>query len=58
MTTPDDLVPRLTRFLRPGGRLGIATPALTREVHGLGAVPPHIERSIGGEAAPWHTAEW
>jgi cyclopropane fatty-acyl-phospholipid synthase-like methyltransferase len=56
--TADGYLPYLVRFLRPGGRLGIATPGMTREVRDLGAVPAHIERVVGWEAMAWHTAEW
>jgi cyclopropane fatty-acyl-phospholipid synthase-like methyltransferase len=56
--TADSYLPYLARFLRPGGQLGVATPALTREVRELGAIPPHIEKVVGWEAIAWHTAEW
>jgi len=56
--TSDSYLPYLTRFLRPGGQLGIATPAMTREVRALGAIPPHIKQVVGWEAIAWHTAEW
>ncbi|PDP89676.1 SAM-dependent methyltransferase [Glycomyces fuscus] len=56
--TADTYLPYLVRFLRPGGQLGVATPAMTREVRDLGAVPDHIGRVVGWEAIAWHTAEW
>jgi SAM-dependent methyltransferase len=56
--TADGYLPYLVRFLRPGGQLGVATPALTREVRELGAIPPHIKEVVGWEAMAWHTAEW
>ncbi|KND45673.1 MULTISPECIES: SAM-dependent methyltransferase [Streptomyces] len=56
--TADGYLPYLVRFLRPGGQLGVATPALTREVRDLGSVPPHIKAVVGWEAIAWHTAEW
>ncbi len=56
--TADSYLPYLVRFLRPGGQLGIATPAMTREVRELGAIPPHIKDLVGWEAIAWHTAEW
>lgn len=56
--TADSYLPYLVRFLRPGGRLGMATPAMTREVRELGAIPPHIKKVVGWEAIAWHTAEW
>ncbi|MFD5075570.1 SAM-dependent methyltransferase [Streptomyces sp. NPDC058371] len=56
--TADGYLPQLLRFLRPGGQLGIATPALTREVRELGAIPPHVRKLVGWEALAWHTADW
>ncbi|MFH8597220.1 methyltransferase domain-containing protein [Streptomyces rimosus] len=38
--TADSYLPYLVRFLRPGGQLGVATPAMTREVREPGAIPP------------------
>ncbi|MFF5373829.1 SAM-dependent methyltransferase [[Kitasatospora] papulosa] len=55
--TSDTCLPCLTRLLRPGGQLGIATAAMTREVRDLGAVPPHIRRAVGREAIAWHTPD-
>ncbi|MEU6274009.1 methyltransferase domain-containing protein [Streptomyces populi] len=56
--TADSYLPYLVRFLRPGGQLGMATPALTREIRELGAIPPHIKKVVGWEAIAWHTADW
>ncbi|MFE2018824.1 SAM-dependent methyltransferase [Streptomyces sp. NPDC059499] len=56
--TADNYLPYLLRFLRPGGQLGMATPAMKREVRDLGAIPPHIKEVVGWEAIAWHTAEW
>ncbi|MFI6951465.1 SAM-dependent methyltransferase [Streptomyces sp. NPDC050422] len=56
--TADSYLPYLVRYIRPGGQLGMATPAMTREVRELGAVPPHIKALVGWEAIAWHTAEW
>lgn len=56
--TADSYLPYLLRFLPPGGQLGMATPALTREVRELGMIPPHIKEVVGWEAIAWHTAEW
>jgi SAM-dependent methyltransferase len=56
--TSDRYVPYLARFLRPGGELGVATPALRREVRDLGTIPPHIKAAAGWEAMSWHTPEW
>ncbi|MEW9553685.1 cyclopropane-fatty-acyl-phospholipid synthase family protein [Nonomuraea sp. NPDC050783] len=56
--TDDHYFPYLARFLRPGGRLGMATVGMTREVRELGAIPAHIKAVVGWEAIAWHTAEW
>lgn len=56
--TADNYLPYLVRFLRPGGQLGMATPAMTRDVRELGAIPPHIKKVVGWEAIAWHTADW
>lgn len=56
--TADNYLPYLLQFLRPGGQLGMATPAMNREVRDLGAIPPHIKEVVGWEAIAWHTAEW
>lgn len=56
--TADGYLPYLTRFLRPGGQLGMATPGMTHEVRELGAIPAHIKSLFGWEAIAWHTAEW
>ncbi|WP_405095846.1 SAM-dependent methyltransferase [Micromonospora sp. NBC_01412] len=56
--TADSYLPYLVRFLRPGGQLGMATPAMTREIRELGAIPAHIKKVVGWEAVAWHTAQW
>lgn len=56
--TGDHYPPYLATFLKPGGQLGVATPALTTEVRELGAIPDHIEKVVGAETAAWHTADW
>jgi SAM-dependent methyltransferase len=56
--TADGYLPYVLRFLRPGGQLGVATPAMTREVRDLGGIPPHIRACVGWEALAWHTADW
>lgn len=56
--TADSYLAYITRFLKPGGRLGVATPAMRREVRDLGAIPAHIKACVGWEAIAWHTADW
>lgn len=56
--TADTYLAYLTRFLKPGGQLGIATPGMTREIRELGYIPEHIKALVGWEAIAWHTAEW
>jgi SAM-dependent methyltransferase len=54
--TPDYL-PYLARFVRPGGRIGVATPALRREPS-PGHLPAHVAAVVGDEALAWHTDAW
>ena len=56
--TGDQYPGYLATFLKPGGQLGVATPALTTEVRELGEIPEHIERVVGAESVAWHTADW
>ncbi|MBC3988980.1 methyltransferase domain-containing protein [Streptomyces sp. AC563] len=56
--TADGYLPYLLRFLRPGGQLAVATPAMTREVREMGAIPPHVKAVVGWEAIAWHTPAW
>lgn len=56
--TDDHFLPRLLRVLRPGGRIGMATPAMAVDVRDLDAIPPHIAEAVGWEALAWHPAEW
>lgn len=56
--TADSYLAYITRFLKPGGQLAIATPGMTAEVRDLGAIPPHIRACVGWEALAWHTASW
>ena len=56
--TDDTYFPYLTSFVKPGGTVSMATPALRREIGDLGAIPPHVERCVHDEALAWHTAEW
>ena len=56
--TGDHYPPYLAGFLKRGGQLGVATPALTTEVRELGAIPDHIDNVVGAETAAWHTADW
>ncbi|CAL9629997.1 hypothetical protein SUDANB174_06014 [Streptomyces sp. enrichment culture] len=51
--TADTFLPCLLRFLRPGGQLGMATPAMTQEIRELGTIPPHIKKVVGWEAIAW-----
>jgi len=56
--TADGYLAYLTSFLKPGGQLGIATPAMTAEIRDLGYIPEHIKKVVGWEAIAWHTADW
>ena len=56
--TDDLYLGYLTRFLRPGGRLSIAVPALHRELRELGGIPEHLRDVVGWEVLSFHTPEW
>ena len=56
--TEDTYFPYLAAFVKPGGTISMATPALRREIREFGAIPPHVERCVHHEALAWHTAEW
>lgn len=56
--TADNYLPYITGFLAPGGQLGVATPALRKEIRELGFIPDHIKKLVGWEALAWHTADW
>jgi cyclopropane fatty-acyl-phospholipid synthase-like methyltransferase len=56
--TGDHYPAYIAGFLKPGGQLGVATPALTTEVRELGEIPDHIDKVVGAETAAWHTDEW
>src|SRR3546814_3526035 len=53
--TDDHFLPGLLRVLRPGGAIGMATPAMARDVRDLGAIPKHIEEVVGRSEE--HTSE-
>ena len=53
--TDDHLLPQLLRVLRPGGSIGMATPAMVRDVRDLGYIPEHIRMVVGWEALAWHS---
>jgi cyclopropane fatty-acyl-phospholipid synthase-like methyltransferase len=50
-------LPRLLRVLRPGGRLGMTTPALRQDPYDH-PLPGHVARVVGWEAAAWHSPAW
>jgi len=56
--TADGYLAYITQFLKPGGQLGVATPALRTEIRDLGYIPDHIKKLVGWEALAWHTADW
>ncbi|MDQ4125871.1 MAG: methyltransferase domain-containing protein [Actinomycetota bacterium] len=56
--TDDNYLPYLAGFVVPGGQIGIAAPALTREVRDLGGIPDHVYACVGAEGLAWHTPEW
>ena len=56
--TDDHFVPYLSSFIKPSGLLGVATPAMARDVRDLGHIPEHIKRLVGWEALAWHPPSW
>ena len=56
--TDDHFLPSLLRVLRPGGTIGMATPAMHRDVRDLGQIPEHIRTVVGWEALAWHPPNW
>jgi SAM-dependent methyltransferase len=56
--TDDHFLPRLLRVLAPGGRLGMATPAMLEDARDLGRIPEHIRSVVGWEALAWHPPAW
>jgi SAM-dependent methyltransferase len=63
--TSDTYLAYFSKFLRPGGRIGIVVPALVRDFPG-GRVPAHLARRHGASPPFWeprecgsfHTASW
>jgi SAM-dependent methyltransferase len=53
--TDDRFLPQLLRVLKPSGTIGIATPAMHRDVRDLGEIPEHIDSAVGWEALAWHS---
>jgi cyclopropane fatty-acyl-phospholipid synthase-like methyltransferase len=51
------LLPRLLRVLKPGGAIGMTTPALRTDPY-ESAPPAHVTDVVGGEAAAWHAPHW
>lgn len=56
--TDDHFLPSLLRVLRPGGTVGMVTPAMLHDVRDLGAIPDHIDSTVGWEALAWHPPGW
>lgn len=56
--TDDHFLPGLLRVLRPGGAIGMATPAMHQDVRDLGHIPEHIRTVVGWEALAWHRPTW
>ncbi len=56
--TGDHYLGYLTKFLRPGGLLAVATPGMTHEIRELGAIPHYIAECVGWEALAWHSPDW
>lgn len=55
--TDTRFLPGLLRVLKPGGRLGMTTPALRRDPYDE-PPPGYVVDLVGWEAAGWHSPEW
>jgi cyclopropane fatty-acyl-phospholipid synthase-like methyltransferase len=55
--TDVQFLPALLRVLRPGGRIGISTPALRVDPY-QSPPPAAVTALVGWEAAAWHAPEW
>lgn len=51
------LLPRVLRVLRPGGSIGMSTPALRVDPY-EGPVPAYVSAVVGHEAGAWHCPRW
>jgi SAM-dependent methyltransferase len=51
------LLPRLLRVLKPGGAIGMSTPALRLDPY-EGPVPAYVWEVVGHEVAAWHSPGW
>jgi cyclopropane fatty-acyl-phospholipid synthase-like methyltransferase len=51
------LLPLLVRVLKPGGAIGMSTPALRVDPY-EGPVPASVSALVGYEAAAWHSPSW
>lgn len=50
-------LPGLLRVLKPGGRIGMTTPALRRDPYDE-APPGYVVDLVGWEVAAWHSPQW
>ncbi|MGH3680788.1 MAG: SAM-dependent methyltransferase [Natronosporangium sp.] len=55
--TDVQLLPGLLRVLRPGGQIGMSTPALRVDPYQQ-PPPSYVTEVVGWEAAAWHAPEW
>ena len=55
--TDVNLLPTLLRVLRPGGAIGMSTPALRTDPY-VQAPPAAVTDLVGWEAAAWHAPQW
>lgn len=56
--TSDLYIGYISKFLKPGGALAVASPGAVVEPRALGGLPHHVRRLAGWEALSFHTAEW
>lgn len=56
--TDDLYIGYITRFLKPGGTLAIASPGSVAEARDVGGLPEHVRELVGPEALSFHTDAW
>ena len=56
--TDDHYLPYLLKYVKKGGHIAFATPAMREDPRDINYIPDHIEKVVGWEALGWHTADW
>ena len=56
--TDDHYLPYLLKYVKRGGYVAFANPAMRKDPRDLDYIPDHVKKVVGWEALGWHTAEW